>query len=224
MAQETLLARNFGDTVGVAINRKPRDSSLTSVASDLKAGRREEFEELLREHLNSVYSAALRMSMNRDDAEDLTQEAIIRAYRAFDRFERGGNFRAWVLRILTNLYIDQHRAKARSPKKVSMDTITPAGELEAIKLEGDSSHSAEEEVLESIVDERIRDAIGELPNEYRLALLLCDAEGLTYAEAADALGVPTGTIRSRLFRARKMLSQKLADYVKNMGYVRGRSK
>lgn len=185
--------------------------------------RREEFEALLKRNLDSLYSAALRMSMNRDDAEDLTQETIIRAYRAFDRFESGGNFKAWVLRILTNLYIDQHRAKARSPKRVSMDTITPAGEFEAIKLDPSAASSAEGEVLESIVDDRIRQAITELPDEYRLALLLCDAEGLTYAEAADALRVPTGTIRSRLFRARKMLAAKLKDYAQSEGYIRGRT-
>jgi RNA polymerase sigma-70 factor (ECF subfamily) len=189
----------------------------------LSEERRAEFEGLLRENLNSLYSAALRMSMNRDDAEDLTQETIIRAFRAFDRFEPRGNFKAWVLRILTNLYIDHHRARARAPRKVSMEAITPAGELEAIRLDPSTLESAEGEVLESIVDERIRDAINELPDEYRLALLLCDGEGLTYAEAADALRVPTGTIRSRLFRARKMLAKRLRDYAESQGYIRGRS-
>lgn len=197
---------------------------MKAAAGQLAKERRAEFEALVKENLGSLYSAALRMSMNRDDAEDLTQETIVRAYRAFDRFEPGGNFKAWVLRILTNLYIDQHRAKARAPKRVSMETITPAGEFEAIKLDAAAIDSTEGEVLESIVDERVRQAIGELPDEYRLALLLCDAEGLTYAEAADALRVPTGTIRSRLFRARKMLAKKLRDYAESQGYIRGRSK
>src|SRR5436305_3636725 len=161
-----------------------------------------EFAELAMEHMPSLYSAALRMTRNPADAEDLVQETYLKAYRAFGTFQQGTNLKAWLYRILTNTFINSYRSKKRRPDESELDEVEDLylyrrlGGLEAAA----AGRSAEEEVLDSITDDEVKRAIESLPEQFRLAVLLADVEGFSYKEIAEILGVPIGTVMSRLHR------------------------
>ncbi len=179
--------------------------------------RRAAFERLAWEHAPALYGAALRMARSPDDAQDLTQETLVRAYAAFDRFERGSNFRAWLLRILTNAYISRCRRGQRVRFEPLEEAETPefrsvAGER---PLRGEPEHA----LMAGVLDEEIEAALAGLSEGVRLVVLLVDVEGLPYEEAAAALGVPVGTVRSRLNRGREQLRQALATYARERRLV-----
>ncbi len=172
--------------------------------------------------LDSLYAGALRMTRNPADAEDLVQETMMRAYRAFDRFEPGTNLKAWLFRILTNAYINTYRKKQREPLKVSQDEVAEFDLYRELK-----NHDAQLEVtpetlvLDSLVDSDIIEAIDDLPEQFRMAVVLSDVEGFSYAEMAEIMDVPLGTVMSRLHRGRKALQKRLWDIARDRGIVKG---
>jgi RNA polymerase sigma-70 factor (ECF subfamily) len=180
----------------------------------------ERFEREALPFMAELYAAALRMTRNPSDAEDLVQETFLRAYRGFAGFEPGTNLRAWLYRILTNAYINVYRKRQREPQTVSDEEVPEWYLFE--KLGGESAEaSAEARVLESLPDEDVQEALAALPEQFRLAVLLADVEGFSYKEIADILDVPIGTVMSRLHRGRRALEKRLWDVMRERGLVRG---
>jgi RNA polymerase sigma-70 factor, ECF subfamily len=175
--------------------------------------------------LDSLYGGALRMTRNPADAEDLVQETMLRAYRSFDRFEAGTNLKAWLFRIMTNAYINTYRKKQREPQKVSQDEVEDFDLYQELKNH-DPQFSATPEtiVLDQLVDTDIIEAIEDLPEQFRLAVMLSDLEGFSYAEMAEIMDVPMGTVMSRLHRGRKALQKRLWELARDRGIVRGAPK
>ena len=170
---------------------------------------------------SQLYGAAVRMTRNPADAEDLVQETFLKAYRAYGTFEEGTNLKAWLYRILTNTFINNYRRDTRRPQE------TDLGELEDLYLfrrlaretSATSSTSAEEQLLEGLVEEDIKQAIESLPENFRMVVLLADLEGFSYKEIADILEIPIGTVMSRLHRGRKALQVALWDFATKRGLV-----
>jgi RNA polymerase sigma-70 factor, ECF subfamily len=166
------------------------------------------------ELMPSLYAAALRMTRNTADAEDLVQETYLRAYRGFGGFEQGTNLKAWLYRILTNTYINSYRAKKRRPEETDLDEVEDLylyrriGGLEAAM----AGRSAEDELLDRFTDAEVKQAIESLPENFRMAVLLADVEGFAYKEIADILDIPIGTVMSRLHRGRKALQKQLYEF------------
>jgi RNA polymerase sigma-70 factor (ECF subfamily) len=182
---------------------------------------RERFQREALPLLDSLYAGALRMTRNPADAEDLVQETMLRAYRSFDRFEPGTNLKAWLFRIMTNAYINTYRKRQREPLKVSQDDIEDFDLYQELKNH-DPAYSATPEsiVLDNLLDSDITQAIDDLPEQFRMAVILSDLEGFTYAEMADIMDVPMGTVMSRLHRGRKTLQKRLLDLAKEKGIVK----
>jgi RNA polymerase sigma-70 factor (ECF subfamily) len=172
------------------------------------------------EYMDALYAAALRMTRNPADAEDLVQETYLKAYRAFGGFEEGTNLRAWLYRILTNTYINVYRAKQRRPEIEDVEDIE---ELYLYKrfagADGTMSRSAEEEVLESITDDAMKNALESLPESFRIVVLLADVEGFSYREIVEIVDVPVGTVMSRLHRGRRALQKALLPYAEAKGLI-----
>jgi RNA polymerase sigma-70 factor (ECF subfamily) len=179
---------------------------------------RERFERDVLPLLPNLYSAALRLTRNPSDAEDLVQEAYLRAYRGFGGFEEGTNARAWMYRILTNTFINSYRKKQREPVTVSDDDVEDWYLYD--RLGGSAEASAETSVLERIPDEDVQRALEALPEQFRMAVWLADVEGFSYKEIAEILDVPIGTVMSRLHRGRKSLQKALWETVRERGLVR----
>jgi RNA polymerase sigma-70 factor (ECF subfamily) len=191
---------------------------------DLTADERRRFQADALPLLDSLYGAALRMTRNPQDAEDLVQETMLRAYRAFDRFEAGTNLKAWLFRILTNAYINTYRKRQREPQKVSADEVEEFDLYRELKNHDTQFEATPESiVLDSLVDSDIIDAIDDLPEQFRLAVILSDIEGFSYAEMAEIMDVPMGTVMSRLHRGRKALQKRLWELARDRGIVKGAS-
>jgi RNA polymerase sigma-70 factor (ECF subfamily) len=175
---------------------------------------RARFADQAMELMPSLYAAALRMTRNPSDAEDLVQETYLRAYRGFGGFQEGTNLKAWLYRILTNTYINTYRAKKRRPDETELDEVEDLylyrriGGLEAAM----AGRSAEDELLDRFTDAEVKEAIESLPDNFRLAVLLADVEGFAYKEIADILDIPIGTVMSRLHRGRKALQKRLYQF------------
>jgi RNA polymerase sigma-70 factor (ECF subfamily) len=173
--------------------------------------------------LDSLYGAALRMTRNQADAEDLVQEAMLRAYRAFHTFEPGTNIKAWLFRILTNAYINIYRKRQREPQKVSSDEVEEFDLYQELKdHDPQFQQTPESIVLDGLVDSDILEAIEDLPEQFRLAVVLSDVEGFSYAEMAEIMDVPMGTVMSRLHRGRKALQKRLWDVAQEKGIVKSK--
>jgi RNA polymerase sigma-70 factor, ECF subfamily len=168
--------------------------------------------------LNELYGAALRLTRNPADAEDLLQETYLRAYRGFASFQEGTNLRAWLYRILTNAFINIYRKRQREPQTLSEGEVEEWYLYDKLGSEG-AAASAEAEVLESIPDEDVQEALAALPDQFRLAVLLADVEGFSYKEIAEILDVPIGTVMSRLHRGRRALEKRLWDVMRDRGLV-----
>lgn len=175
------------------------------------------FERDVAPFLDSLYGAALRMTRNPTDAEDLVQEATLKAFAAFESFTEGTNLKAWLFRILTNTYINQYRKKQRSPLQTSADELTDS-ELNDVG-ESLGMRSAEAEAMARLADGEIVDALAALPEDFRMAVYLVDVEGFTYKEAAEIMETPVGTVMSRLSRGRKQLRELLRDYAAERGFI-----
>jgi RNA polymerase sigma-70 factor (ECF subfamily) len=180
---------------------------------------RERFEREVLPLLPNLYGAALRLTRNPQDAEDLVQEAYLRAYRGFAGFREGTNLRAWMYRILTNTFINSYRKKQREPATVSAADDTSDWFLYDRIGSSGAEPSAEAEVLERIPDEDVQRALEVLPEGFRMAVLLADVEGFSYKEIAEILDIPIGTVMSRLHRGRKALQRALWETVRERGLV-----
>src|SRR2546427_6969293 len=170
--------------------------------------------------LPGLYSAACRLTRNAADAEDLVQETFLRAYRGFHQFQPGTNLKAWLYRILMNTFINSYRKRQREPQTISEDEIED-WYLYSRMARGGTEPSAETTVIESLPDEDVQDALAALPEQFREAVLLADVEGFSYKEIAEIMGVPIGTVMSRLHRGRKALEKALWDTAKERGLIDG---
>jgi RNA polymerase sigma-70 factor (ECF subfamily) len=169
--------------------------------------------------LPQLYSAAMRLTRNPADAEDLLQETLLRAFRGYGGFKAGTNLRAWLYRILTNTYINRYRRQSRQPVEVELGEMEDLYLYRRLGQESGAARSAEEEALERFVDEDIKAAVESLPAIFRLPVLLADVEGFSYKEIARIMEVPIGTVMSRLHRGRKALEKALWEITERRGTV-----
>lgn len=171
--------------------------------------------------MDQLYSTALRMTRNPADAEDLVQETFLKGYRAYERFEAGTNLRAWLFRILTNTYINSYRKKQRRPDETELDEVEELFLYRRLagRDGGDFGRSAEDELFSHITSDTVKDAIEDLPEQYRMAVLLADVEGFSYKEIAEILDVPIGTVMSRIHRGRKKLEKQLYEFARQRGFA-----
>src|SRR5205814_4370537 len=181
-----------------------------------EADKRASFEREALIHLDSLYRVALRLTGNPAEADDLVQETMLKAYRAWHQFERGTNAKGWLLTILRHAFINEYRRRTRHPETVDVDTIEPFAVFSEVQDEDPQGA-----FFAKIVDDQVLQAIDQLPVAFRETLVLSDVEGMSYQEIAGILQVPVGTVKSRLFRARQLLQGKLYDYAVEMGYIKG---
>ena len=172
---------------------------------------------------SQLYSAALRMTRNPADAEDVVQETYLKAYRAYGTFKAGTNLKAWLYRILTNTYINLYRKKQRRPSEVELGELQDLYLYKRLGEQSGASQSAEEEALDRFVDADVKQAVESLPDHFRMPVLFADVEGFSYKEIAEILDVPIGTVMSRLHRGRKALQKKLWSVAEERGLTGSQS-
>jgi len=176
--------------------------------------RQKEFESLALPYMDSFFSAALRMTRNETEAEDLLQDAYLRAYRFFDKFEKGTNFRAWLFKIIRNVYINKYRKQSKAPQMMDVADAEAIGSLS-------ETDTPERQIFDKLLDDDITKALDTLPDDFRITLVMSDLEGFSYKEIAEILDCPIGTVMSRLHRGRKLLRKNLTEYAKDRGYLKG---
>src|SRR5580692_12193622 len=183
--------------------------------------KRAEFERQALAHTDALYGAAYRLTRNPRDAEDLVQDSLLRAYRFWDSFQQDSNCKAWLLRIVTNTFINEYQRKKRS--REVLDAATAEQESTdgvLVHIDANDKQSPERAMLERSVSDDVQRALDALPDDFRTAVVLCDVQGLSYKEIAEIMQCPVGTVMSRLFRGRKLLATALREFAKTEGYVR----
>ena len=182
---------------------------------------REDFTHDAMQHAPQLFSTAMRMTRNRSDAEDLVQETFIKAWRSFATYQQGTNLRAWLFRIMTNTYINKYNAQQRKPTETELDDVEELflykrlGSVDQSQL----SQSAEDQMLSLFTDDEVKKALEELPDQFRIPVLMSDVEGFSYKEIAEILEIPLGTVMSRLHRGRKSMPKMLYEYAKERGLI-----
>jgi RNA polymerase sigma-70 factor (ECF subfamily) len=183
--------------------------------------KRSEFERQALVHADSLYGAAYRLTRNPRDAEDLVQDSLLRAYRFWDSFEQDSNCKAWLLRIVTNTFINEYQRKKRSREVLDAATAEQdATDGVLVHADANDKQSPEKALLDRSVSDDVQRALDALPDDFRTAVVLCDVNGLSYKEIAEIMGCPVGTVMSRLFRGRKLLAGALREFAQAEGYVK----
>ena len=217
--QCSVMARSKSSASGNDLEQTLLPATKTSSGLAARTELNSRFERDALPFLDAMYSAALRMTKNPESAEDLVQETFAKAFSSFHQFTEGTNLRAWLYRILTTTFINIYRKEQRQP-------LISDGELEEWQLAEAATHtsdqgkSAEIEALEQLPDSDIKNALQAMPEEFRLAVYFVDVEGFSYKEVAEILNIPTGTVMSRLHRGRKLLRESLAEYARELGYLK----
>ncbi len=181
----------------------------------------EDFTHDAMQYAPQLFSTAMRMTRNRNNAEDLVQETFIKAWRSFATYQQGTNLRAWLFRIMTNTYINKYNAQQRKPTETELDDVEELflykrlGAVDQSQL----SQSAEDQMLSMFTDDEVKNALEELPDQFRIPVLMSDVEGFSYKEIAEILEIPLGTVMSRLHRGRKSMQKMLYEYAKKRGLI-----
>lgn len=174
------------------------------------------FERELLPHIDALHTFAYHLCYDEEQANDLVQETYLKAYRFIDKYQEGTNAKAWLFKILKNAYINEYRKRSKRPTKVDFEEIVSYHDADNDSISG--YFDLREEMFENMMGDEVTLAINSLPVEFRTVILLCDIEGFTYEEIAKIIDVPIGTVRSRLFRARNILKEKLLSYAKELGF------
>jgi RNA polymerase sigma-70 factor (ECF subfamily) len=179
-----------------------------------------DFEAAAMPFVDALYNTAYRMTRNAEDAEDLVQETYLKAYRYYDKFEEGTNFKAWLFKIMKNTFINNYRKKQQAPALSDFAEIEESFETQVNEDNARQIKNPEEELLENVLDEDVQHALDKLPPDYRMVVILADLEGFSYKEIAEILEVPVGTVMSRLYRGRRLLEAAMLDFAREHGYLR----
>lgn len=168
-------------------------------------------------HMDSLYNFALRLSGTREDANDLLQETYLKAFRFFDKFQKGTNCKAWLFRIMKNSYINRYRKAQKTPESVDYDTVSDF--YHSIRPDGAEGNDLQRDVFNNLLTDEVVSAVDRLPSDFRTVVILCDIEDFTYEEIAEFVDCPVGTVRSRLHRGRRLLREYLGSYAQENGYA-----
>jgi RNA polymerase sigma-70 factor (ECF subfamily) len=215
-----VLAESAPATVGDGPAWPWVDARPDEVTGDTDDERRRAFEEEALVHVDLLYNSAVQMTRNVADAQDLVQETFVKAFRFFDKYERGTNCKAWLFRIMKNSFINNFRRRSREPGRVDFNEIEPMLKATPEKSVASTNGGTDiDRVFEELVEDDVKHAVDQLPFDFRMVVVLSDVEGLSYQEIADVMECPIGTVRSRLSRARRFLQTKLRDFARERGII-----